>query len=447
MDIINPSILPGFLELLPKDQKVFDEIKNIIEKNFIKYGFINIDTPLIEKEEILLSKGGGETRKQIYRIDKESTKQALRFDLTVSLARYISMHSHDLNFPFRRYQIGKAFRGERNQKGRYREFYQCDIDIIGNGKLSIINDGEMPAVIYNIFKELGFKDILFRINNRKLLQGFLEYIQIDKYEEVLRTIDKIEKIGEDKTIDELSNLEISNDDIDKIIEFIHTENTNEETIEKLNKIEIENEIFIEGRNELVEVYGYMQAFGIPNENIKIDLTITRGLDYYTGTVYETFLKGYESIGSVCSGGRYDNLANNFTKQKFPGVGLSIGLTRLYYQLNEANLLNLKEETKESMIVIPMDEDVVDYAIEIVNNLRDNGIVSQIYLEKGKVKKKFSYADNIGANKAIIIGENEKENQEVSVKDFISGKQETIKRECLIKFLEERWKLHFQIIDK
>lgn len=439
MGIINPSILPGFLELLPKDQKVFDEMKNIIEKNFIKYGFVNIDTPLIEKEEILLSKGGGETSKQIYRIDKESTKQALRFDLTVSLARYISMHSHDLHFPFRRYQIGKVYRGERNQKGRYREFYQCDIDIVGNEKLSIINDGEIPSVIYNIFKELGFKDILFRINNRKLLQGFLESIQIDKFEEVLRTIDKIEKIGKEKTIEELSKLDITNDDIDKILEFIHTENTNEETIEKLNKIEIENEIFIVGRDELIEVFGYMQAFGIPKENIKIDLTITRGLDYYTGTVYETFLKGYESIGSVCSGGRYDDLANNFTKQKFPGVGLSIGLTRLYYQLNEANLLNLKEEAKDSIIVIPMDEDVVDYGVEIVNDLRNHGIISQIYLEKGKVKKKFSYADNIGASRAVIIGGNEKENQEVSVKDFISGNQETIKRECLINFLEERWK--------
>ncbi|MDO4605213.1 MAG: histidine--tRNA ligase [Helcococcus sp.] len=437
MGIINPSILPGFLELLPKDQKVFDEMKYIIEKNFIKYGFVNIDTPLIEKEDILLSKGGGETSKQIYRIDKESTKQALRFDLTVSLARYISMYSHNLNFPFRRYQIGKVYRGERNQKGRYREFYQCDIDIVGNEKLSIINDGEIPSVIYNIFKELGFKDILFRINNRKLLQGFLESIQIDKFEEVLRTIDKIEKIGKDKTIEELSKIGISNEDIDKILEFIHSENTNEETIQKLNKIEIYNEIFIEGRDELIKVYEYMQAFGIPKENIKLDLTITRGLDYYTGTVYETFLKGYESIGAICSGGRYDDLANNFTKQKYPGVGLSIGLTRLYYQLNEANLLNLNEEKQESIIVIPMDEDVVDYSIDVVNDLRNNGIISQIYLEKGKVKKKFSYADNIGAKKAVIIGGNEKENQEVSIKDFISGKQETIKKECLINFLEER----------
>ena len=437
MGIINPSILPGFLELLPKDQKVFDEMKNIIEKNFIKYGFVNIDTPLIEKEEILLSKGGGETSKQIYRIDKESTKQALRFDLTVSLARYISMYSHDLSFPFKRYQIGKVYRGERNQKGRYREFYQCDIDIVGKDNLSIINDGEIPSVIYNIFKEFGFKDILFRINNRKLLQGFLESIQIEKFEEVLRTIDKIEKIGRDKTIEELSKLEITSEDIDKILEFIHTENTNEDTIEKINKLNIENEIFLEGRKELIEVYEYMQAFEIPNENIKIDLTITRGLDYYTGTVYETFLKGYESIGSVCSGGRYDNLANNFTKQKFPGVGLSIGLTRLYYQLNEANLLNIEEEKEKSIIVIPMDEDVIDYGIDIVNDLRKHKITSQIYLEKGKVKKKFSYADNIGADLAIIVGGNEKENQEVSIKDFISGNQETIERKSLINFLEER----------
>lgn len=437
MEIINPSILPGFLELSPKDQKVFDEMKKIIEDNFIKYGFINIDTPLIEKEEILLAKGGGETTKQIYRIDKESTKQALRFDLTVSLARYVSMHAHDLSFPFRRYQIGKVYRGERNQKGRYREFYQCDIDIVGNDKLSIINDGEIPSVIYNIFKDLGFKDILFRINNRKLLQGFLEFVGLNKFEEVLRSIDKLEKIGIEKTILELKKSDINDYEIEKILDFIASSDSNEKTIEKLNNLDINNEIFTQGRNELLEVYKYMQAFGIPTENIKIDLTITRGLDYYTGTVYETFLKGYESIGSVCSGGRYDDLANNFSKKKYPGVGLSIGLSRLYYQLNEANLLNNFENINSPLIVIPMGDDVIDYGIEIVNELRASGFVSQIYLESGKVKKKFSYSDSIGVETAIIIGGDEKEKQEVTVKNFISGSQETISKDNLIDFLEEK----------
>lgn len=437
MEIIKPSILPGFLELSPKDQKVFDEMRKIIEDNFIKYGFINIDTPLIEKEEILLAKGGGETTKQIYRIDKESTKQALRFDLTVSLARYVSMHAHDLSFPFRRYQIGKVYRGERNQKGRYREFYQCDIDIVGNDKLSIINDGEIPSVIYNIFKDLGFEDILFRINNRKLLQGFLEFVGVNKFEEVLRSIDKLEKIGIEKTILELKKSDINDYEIEKILDFISSSDSNEKTIEKLNNLDINNEIFTQGRNELLEVYKYMQAFGIPTENIKIDLTITRGLDYYTGTVYETFLKGYESIGSVCSGGRYDDLANNFSKQKYPGVGLSIGLSRLYYQLNEANLLNNLENINSPLIVIPMGDDVIDYGIEIVNELRASGFVSQIYLESGKVKKKFSYSDSIGVETAIIIGGDEKEKQEVTVKNFISGSQETISKDNLIDFLEEK----------
>lgn len=435
MSLIKPSILPGFMELLPEEQKFFDNIKDIIEKNFEKYGYIKIDTPLIEKEEILLSKGGGETSKQIYRIDKESTPQALRFDLTVSLARYVSMYAHELNFPFRRYQIGKVYRGERNQKGRYREFYQCDIDIIGNENLSIVNDGEISSVIYNIFDDLGFKDlVLFRINNRKLLGGFLESINVKEFESVLRIIDKIEKIGLEKTQQELLNINISKDNIDEIFNFIENKETNLETIEKLKKYNIDNDLFNTGRDELIKVYNFMKLFEIPEDSIKIDLTITRGLDYYTGTVVETFLKGYESIGSVCSGGRYDDLANNFTKQKYPGIGLSIGLTRLFYQLNSAGLLNKELEDNDLVLVIPMSDDVLDFSISIVNKLRLNNIKSQIYLEGGKVKKKFNYADKLGINKVIIIGEQEKENQTISIKDFKTGNQEELK---LDKFIENK----------
>ena len=351
MSIVKPSILPGFMELLPEEQKLFDNMKNTIEENFIKYGFVNIDTPLIEKEEILLSKGGGETSKQIYRIDKESTAQALRFDLTVSLARYVAMHQENLHFPFRRYQIGKVYRGERNQKGRYREFYQCDIDIIGNENLDLANDAELPSLIFNIFKDLGFSELVFKINNRKLLQGFLESLSINKFEEVLRTIDKLAKIGEDKTKDLLRGFEISDENIEKIFDFIRSEDSNEKSLEKLDNYQIENEKFKEGVKELKEVYQYMQDFNLPSENVKIDFTITRGLDYYTGTVYETYLKDYEEIGAVCSGGRYDDLANNFTKKKFPGVGLSLGLTRLFYQLNEASLLTKQEEAIDKPILV------------------------------------------------------------------------------------------------
>lgn len=435
MDIVNSSILPGFMELLPDSQKLFDNLRNTIERNFKKYGFLNIDTPLIEKEEILLSKGGGETSKQIYRIDKQSTKQALRFDLTVSLARYVSMHANDLNFPFRRYQIGKVYRGERNQKGRYREFYQCDIDIVGNQTLSLLNDAEIPSVIYNIFKELGFEDITFKINNRKLLQGYLEHIGINEFEEVLRTIDKIDKIGKEKIFDILVDIGISDINIKKILNFISSEKDNLSQIIKLESFNIENDTFKNGIEELKYVYENMKNFGIPERNIKIDLSITRGLDYYTGMVYETFLNGYESIGSICSGGRYENLANNFSKQKYPGVGLSIGLTRLFYQLNEVQLLeNQKLNMLNTVLVIPMSEDVMKYSIDIVNLLRENNISSQVYLESGKVKKKFSYADNQNIKTAIIIGEDEKNNKKVSVRDFISGNQDLIDIDELITYI-------------
>ncbi|MFM1535720.1 histidine--tRNA ligase [Helcococcus ovis] len=436
MDIVNPSVLSGFMELLPEEQKLFDEIKFTIEKNFIKYGFVNLDTPLIEKEEILLSKGGGETSKQIYRIDKETTPQALRFDLTVSLARYVAMHANEINFPFRRYQIGKVYRGERNQKGRYREFYQCDIDIVGNEKLDIANDGEIPSVIYNIFNDLGLENITFRINNRKLLNGFLESIYVKDFESVMRAIDKLPKIGIEKTKLELEKFGLNVIQINKIFDFINlSELENKEVLDKLLNTEINNDVYFEGLNELNKVYKYMELFGIPTKNIKIDLTITRGLDYYTGTVFETFLDGYESIGSICSGGRYDDLASNFTKQKYPGIGLSIGLTRLFYQLNESNLLKKQEEkVNHNILVIPMSEEVYDYSIEVVNLLRNNDINSQIYLETTKTKKKFNYADKIGIKKAIIIGETEKQNKTISLRNFENGVQEEFKLENLVKIL-------------
>lgn len=436
MSLVNPSILPGFMELLPEEQKVFNRIKNTIENNFIKYGFINIDTPLIEKEEILLSKGGGETSKQIYRIDKEKTPQALRFDLTVSLARYVSMHFNELVFPFKRYQIGKVYRGERNQKGRYREFYQCDIDIVGNNSLSIYNDAQMPLVIYKIFEDLGFKDITFKTNNRKLLNGFLQSINVEDSEGVLRTIDKLAKIGKEKTFIELEKLDINKYSIEKIFDFIEEEKNNEETLSKLDSLNIDNELFVEGLGELKEVYKFMKLFGIPEENIKLDLTITRGLDYYTGTVFETFLDEYENIGSVCSGGRYDDLANNFTNNKYPGVGLSIGLTRLFYQFNEAGLLDEEKEIDDTIVVIPMNDDVLDYSIEVVNKLRENNIKSDIYLESGKMKKKFTYADRKNVNFGIIIGETEKESNQIAVRDFITGNQELVDFDNMIVYLSE-----------
>ncbi|NLW52490.1 MAG: histidine--tRNA ligase [Tissierellia bacterium] len=434
-NIVNPSILPGFLELLPKEQKSFDKLKGIIEDNFIKYGFVNLDTPLIEKEEILLSKGGGETAKQIYRIDKESTPQALRFDLTVSLARYVAMHAHELAFPFRRYQIGKVYRGERNQKGRFREFYQCDIDILGQDTLSIINDAEIPLVIYNIFKDIGFEDMVFHINNRRLLNGFFEAIGVTDTEGVLRTIDKILKIGKENTENELRKLGLDDEQITKVFDLIEDSEDNDSVLRKLEDLHFENEEFLSGKNDLIEVYNYMVEFGIPVRNIKLDLSITRGLDYYTGTVFETFLTGYESIGSVCSGGRYDDLANNFTKQKFPGIGLSIGLTRLYYQLNEIGLLKSEDNSYCQVVALPMSEDEIGYCFKLVSQLRNEGIASQVYFEKGKFKKKFTYADKINARYALVVGEDERANEQVSVRDLKSGNQDTIAKADLIEYLK------------
>lgn len=436
MTIVNPSILPGFLELLPEDQKKFDKLRAIIEENFKKYGFVNLDTALIEKEEILLSKGGGETSKQIYRIAKESTAQALRFDLTVSLARFVAMHAHELNFPFRRYQIGKVYRGERNQKGRYREFYQCDIDIIGNDKLSLINDAEIPSVIYNIFKDMGFEELSFHINNRKLINGFLYSLGVANIESCLRTIDKLAKIGKENTCAELISQGLEGSQVDKIFEFLQ-EASNEVLIERAESLYCDNESFIQGLGELKDLYVNMQKFGVDKKNIKIDFSITRGLDYYTGSVFETFLNGYEAIGSVCSGGRYEDLASNFSKQKFPGIGLSIGLTRLYYQFSQAGILDeLLGEGERQVLVLPFSEADMDYAIEIVNELRKNNITSQLYSEDGKMKKKFAYADKLNVAYSLIVGENERLDRSVAVKNMSTGLQENVKIDRLIDYILE-----------
>ena len=333
-DKVEPRTLAGFMELLPNEQILFNQMKEKIEKTYQRYGFLPLDTPIIELSEVLLAKAGGETEKQIYRFEKGDTDLSLRFDLTVPLAKYVAKNYGNLSFPFRRYQIGKVYRGERAQKGRYREFYQCDIDIIGDGELDIINDAELPSVIYTLFKELGFDDFTIKINNRKLLSGLFESLSQDiKSIEILRIIDKIEKIGKQAVISELEKLGLNNEDINKIISFIEIDGTTDEKLEKVENLKIENETYKNGINEIKEVIKYVRLFGIPEQNFSLDLTIARGLDYYTGTVYETFLNNYRELGSVCSGGRYENLAEYYTDKKLPGVGISIGLTRLLYKLN------------------------------------------------------------------------------------------------------------------
>lgn len=432
MNIVKPQTIAGVMELLPEDQLAFDYIKNIIEETFLSYQFLPIDTPAIEKNDILFAKGGGETEKQIFGIDSSKKDMSLRFDLTVPLARYVSEHFSDLNFPFKRYQIAKVYRGERNQKGRYKEFYQCDIDIIGNNSLSIHNDALLPKVIYEIFQKLDFNGIKFHINNRKLLNGFFESLEISDKEEVLRTIDKKAKIGEENTKELLVEI-CGEEKADKLMELINNKRENKELLAYLESLNL-NDNYKIGLDELKEVYDYMIKFGIDDDSIIIDLSITRGLDYYTSTVYETFLDGYESIGSVCSGGRYENLAGNFSKQNLPGVGLSIGLTRLFYQFQQLGLVEKYKAKFTDCLVIPMDEKLNFYAIDIANKLKEQGLKVDIYLEDGKFKKKINYADKIGVKKVLIIGQEEYENKMVSVKNMEDGKQVSVKVEDISDYL-------------
>lgn len=423
MNIVKPSTIAGIMELLPEDQLAFDKMKNIIEETYKKFQFLPIDTPVIEKNEVLFAKGGGETEKQIYEIASETRDMSLRFDLTVPLARYVAEHFAELNFPFKRYHIAKVYRGEKNQKGRYREFYQCDIDIIGHNKLAIANDAIPPRVIYEIFNKLDTPDVTFRINNRKLLNGFLNALNISNTTDILRLIDKKDKIGMDKTKVELLDL-VDSEKADKILAFIGSDLTNEELLQKLENI-VSNDLYNEGLYELKTVYSYMIHFGIPDTNIKIDPSITRGLDYYTGTVYETFINGYEQIGSVSSGGRYEKLAENFSKQALPGVGMSIGLTRLFYQLKEIGLIDKNESRLTDILIIPMSDEENFYAIDIFNKLLKKGIGADIYLENGKLKKKFSYADKVGVKYAYIIGQSEREEKKVSIRNMETGEQEEV----------------------
>ncbi|MDU2638763.1 MAG: histidine--tRNA ligase [Finegoldia magna] len=431
--MIQPSTLPGMMELLPEDQMVFDTIKRRIEDVFIKNAFFSIDTPAIEKLDVLLSKGGGETSKQVYRIDSSKKNQGLRFDLTVPLAKYVSMYMQDLAFPFRRYQIAKVYRGERNQKGRYKEFYQCDIDIIGNEKLSLYNDAEIVKCMYEALKSIDVPDFEFQFNNRKLLNGYFSDLGIEDFESCLRIIDKLDKIGIDNVKEELSKLNLDDEKIDSILNFLKIDGTNLEIIEKLESLNIDNELFVCGLEELRFVYDDILSLGVSPDNIKINLSITRGLDYYTGSVFETFFKEYREIGSICSGGRYDSLANNFTKSKLPGVGMSIGLTRLFYQLQELNLVK-GQQTNFDCIIIPM-KGYEKNAVKLMNDLRSSSVRCMSYLEDDKLKKKFNYADKLSVKYVIIIGQDEVEQNKFTLRNMENGNQELLELNQIIEKLK------------
>ena len=431
---VEPRTLPGFMELLPNEQIQFNAMVDKIRKSYEKFGFLPIDTPIIENAAVLLAKAGGETEKQIYRFNKGENDLALRFDLTVPLAKYVTQYYNDITFPFKRYQIGKVYRGERPQKGRYREFYQCDIDIIGEGTLSIINDAEMPSVIYTTIKELGFDDFTIRINNRKILNGLYAELGLEeKSVDIMRIIDKIDKIGKENVGKCLQDLEVEAEKIDKIMEFIGIEGTTDEKIKKLEALNFNNELFTKGVEELSQVVKYVRYFGVPDTNFKVDLTIARGLDYYTGTVYETFLNDYREVGSVCSGGRYDNLTEYYSDRKMSGVGVSIGLTRLFYKLNELNIIKEKEQSIAKVLVVSM-TDNIDRALEVGAIFRNNNINTDVYAEDKKIKAKFKYADKLKIPFVAIIGEDEEKNGTVSLKNMQTGEQEELKIEEAIKKL-------------
>ena len=420
MKKIEPRTLSGFMELLPSEQILFNQMKEKIQKTYEKFGFLPLDTPVIESAEVLLAKAGGETEKQIYRFQKGDNDLALRFDLTVPLAKYVAKNYGNLSFPFRRYQIGKVYRGERAQKGRYREFYQCDIDIIGDRELDLINDAEIPSIIYTLFKELGFNDFTIKINNRKILNGLFESVeQKENSAEILRIIDKIEKIGKEAVIEEFNKLGLKEDQINKIISFIEITGSSDEKIEKLENLEITNETYVKGVNELKTVVQNVRLFGVPDSNFMVDLTIARGLDYYTGTVYETFLNEYRELGSVCSGGRYENLAEYYTDKSLPGVGISIGLTRFFYKLNELNVIKAEKKSISDILIIPVVENLNE-PIKLSADLRKIGVNTEIYLNDKKLKAKLKYADKLQIPYTIIIGEDEIKSNKVQIKNMETG---------------------------
>ncbi len=435
MNKVQPKTLSGFMELLPNEQVLFNQMVDKIRISYEKFGFLPIDTPVIESSEVLLAKAGGETEKQLYSFTKGDSNLTLRFDLTVPLAKYVAEYYNQITFPFRRYQIGKVYRGERAQRGRFREFYQCDIDIIGDGELNIINDAEIPCVMYETFKSLGLENFSIHINNRKILNGLFEAAGVkEKSVDIMRTIDKIEKIGKEtviKIFEDDYNMEEKS--IEKIVSFIEINGTTDEKIKKLNDLGIDNELYTKGIEELREVVKYIRLFNIPDESFEIDLSIARGLDYYTGTVYETFLNDHKSIGSICSGGRYNDLAEYYIDKQLPGVGMSIGLTRLFFILNDIGLIKTDKKSISDVLVISMVEDL-SKSIEVANELRKSGINTEIYFDNKKIKSKFKYADRLNIPYVIVIGEDEIKSGLLTIKDMQKGTQEQLKIEDIIKKL-------------
>jgi histidyl-tRNA synthetase len=438
MATVTPRTLSGFMELLPAQQQQLERMMDILRTTYSRYGFTPLDTPVIEASEVLLAKGGGETEKQIYRFQKGDADLALRFDLTVPLAKYVALHGNDLAFPFRRYQIGKVYRGERAQRGRFREFYQADIDIIGDGKLDITNEAEIPSIIYQTFTALGLTRFQIRVNNRKILNGFYAMLGLtDRSGDIMRTVDKLDKIGPHKVRACLmDDVGLTAEQAEEIMRFISITGSNDQVLSALEGYRGRHELFDQGLDELTTVTRYLAAFGVPEVNFAVDLTIARGLDYYTGTVYETTLLDYPEIGSVCSGGRYDNLAEYYTDRQLPGVGISIGLTRLFYVLGEQGLLNPSLPTAPAdVLILPMTQDLTP-AIQLATRLRGAGVRTQLYTEQKKFKAKMNYADKLGVPYVVFLGDDEIAAGLVACKDMTSGEQTKLPFDATLSRIQE-----------
>jgi histidyl-tRNA synthetase len=442
MAVTQARTMPGVLELLPLDQVAFQSMLDAIRRNFERFGFLPVETPVMEFSAILLTKEGGETERQVYFVQStgsieqgEKPDLALRFDLTVPLARYVAEHEHDLAFPFRRYQIQRVYRGERQQRGRFREFYQCDIDVVGKDRLSVRYDAELPAVIYNVFRDLGIGPFAIQINNRKLMRGYLRVLGIDDADRqalVLREVDKLDKRGADHVRATLTGdaVGLSSDVADRLLAFVETRSTSlSDAIGKLDALGGGNADLDEGIAELKEVLTLVHAFGVPESHFALNLSIARGLDYYTGTVYETTLNDHPEIGSICSGGRYENLASHYTKSKLPGVGISIGATRLFWQLREAGLIGAARSTIHALVA-QMDEAELPRYVALAAELRDAGVNTEVVLEAGKLARQFKYADRIGARFVLVLGSDEIANGTVTVKDLRAETQRAIARDAL-----------------
>lgn len=440
MSLVKPRIPSGFPEYLPAEQIEFNRLVNIVRRVYEEYGFSPIDTPDLELSEVLLTKSGGETEQQIYRFIKGSNDLTMRFDLTVPLARYVAQHESELIFPFRRYHIGKVHRGERAQAGRFREFYQCDIDVIGSNSVAV--DAEMPIVINKIFEQFDIGEFTVHINNRKILNGFFEFLGLSNIsKDVLRIVDKIDKISANSFTEELEQLGLSADQITRLREFININGSKDVILNKLEKISLDckSDQFKQGVKEIGLVVKTIRDFGLSDSRFMIDLRIARGLDYYTGTVYETMLNNHPEIGSICSGGRYDNLASHYTKKYLPGVGVSIGLSRLFYKLCEIGAIESTRFSSAEVVVMPIGSGQITASVKIAEKLRSIGINTILYTEENNMRKKLKYADKMGLEWVVLIGEDELLTEEVILKNMLTGESIRIKSVELDSFLLDKIK--------